>query len=89
MWLVGLNRRREEHGERPRGVRHTGLFSLGHPKGILRKGATQSHWCLEKLPLAAWWGWTVEAGLVSGDRGGGEGRGWGRLRRPGPESSGH
>lgn len=30
-----------------RAAGHTGLFSLGNPEGILIKGATQSHWCLE------------------------------------------
>ena len=30
-----------------RAAGHTRLFSLGNPEGILIKGATQSHWCLE------------------------------------------
>ena len=45
-------RREEVWGGRLRGRSHRAFFS----EGILIKGAIQSHWCPEKLPLAATWG---------------------------------
>lgn len=51
MWLSGVNREREETGERPGDTSRWAVF-LWEFQGTFNKGTAQSHWGRENLPLA-------------------------------------